>query len=369
MLQSSFAASVLKEYGEVLPHLSATTFTFLRGALIVQSPLLRFQAKQGEKTYNIPLSLVIFNEHFRNSPRDGALLVPTKVINKLLNKDMFIDADDYAGFHHNRPDICALKNSLTHDYLMEKSDQYAEAGGIPIINLMALSTIGGSFAKAMPPESAPFMIWQRTLDVTPDDGGHPHYYYAFSEWMQHDTEGIELKDLKVVHEIIYQVGTDAVKLLELFELGYAHYCQGLDGDSPVDTQSPDEPEAAPQIADSYEAWSDPKNRRMLHEALYWHHQHHPYTRDDRSHTAYPVLCMTPMLQPGIPADNTFYLDTLTMLLTTADGTVYDMRCEDQDLPEHILQVWQQEVVGKYFGQNMTPRFMHRIHLESPSAHS
>jgi hypothetical protein len=367
LLQSPFIASVLKEYEEALPHLSTTTFTFLRGALIVQNPSIRFQAKQGKKSYNIPLALVIFNEHFRNSPNDSALLIPDKFIKRLLKEEAFIEADDYAGFHYNRPDICALKGKLTHDFLMEKSDQFAEAGGIPIINLMALSTIGGSLAKAMPPESAPFMIWQRELDVIPDDGGHPHYYYAFKEGVNDDTQGFELRDLKVLHEAIYQVGTQAVKLLELFELGYALYCQGLDGDQIKQDQSSDDTETAPDIADSYEAWSDPKNRRMLHEALYWHHQHHPYTRDDRSHTAYPVLCMTPMLQPGIPADNTFYLDTLTMLLTTADGTVYDMRCEDQDLPEHILQVWQQEVVGKYFGQNMTPRFLHRVHLESPTS--
>ena len=368
MLQSTFTQSVLHEYGALLPILHDTTFTFLRGAIIVQNPSIRFQAKQGNKKYNTQLSLVIFNEHFRNSPHDGALLVATKLLNKILKEDTFVDADDYAGFRHNRPDICALKDRLTYDYLMEKSDLYAEAGGIPIINLMALSTIGGSFAKAMPPESAPFMIWQRTLDVMPDDGGHPHYYYAFSEWMHHDTQGMTLEDLQSAHNIIYETGTRAVKLLELFELGYAHYCQGLAGDSNTPESSSQKSESAPDIADSYEAWNEPQNRRMLQESASWHRQHLSATQSDQSLASYPVLCMTPLLQPGVPADNTFYLDTFTMMLTTADGTVYDMTCDAQDIPEHVLEIWQQEVVGKYFGRNMTPRFLHRVHLEPPATH-
>jgi hypothetical protein len=107
---------------------------------------------------------------------------------------------------------------------------------------------------------------------------------------------------------------------------------------------------------------------MLQESASWHRQHLSATQSDQSLASYPVLCMTPLLQPGVPADNTFYLDTFTMMLTTADGTVYDMTCDAQDIPEHVLEIWQQEVVGKYFGQNMTPRFLHRVHLEPPATH-
>ena len=358
--QSGFANSINREFGSLVKEFADATFTFLRGLIIVESPSIRFSTRVDSRAYDIPLTLIIYNEHFRKGSRDGALLVPSSVINEIGLDKYFQNWEDYAGYRPSHFDLCELEDRLGYQSLQDRAQKYIKKHKIPVIDLMSISTIGGSLAKSVPPKSEPFMTWQQDLYAgTPDIGGHIHYYYAYSTYGGYTESSISLRDLREVHRAVFQAGSTAIKLLELFEIGYSHFCQGIEGvlEGDVDGES-----TRPDIPDSYESWVDQRNQRMLAEAILWNSQ--PIVSGHRSLTDsdYPVLCMTPTFQPGSPIDDTFYLDTKTMMLHTAYGSDIDLSGAVDDIDQRIVDIWQHEVVGKYFGQNLTPRFMNRVVL-------
>lgn len=332
-IRSNFAQSVLDLYGDVLPHLKDTTFTFLRSAIVVQNPSIVLETTFGNKRFSIPCALVIFNEHFRGGPHDGCLLVPANVLP--FKDSHFIEEQDYGGFTSHLDDIC--ETDLSFKSLC--------GGEIPAANLLSISTIDGSFAKAFPPFSSPFMEWQIDLYAgAPDAGGHVHYYYAFSRWNQNENREIDLQDLARLHEAVRLSADKALRLLELFEVGFSHYCQGMLVGSKQDSLP----------AESFDSWRDSANQVMLKEAFLWFQQ----TRTD-----YPVLVMSPTFSPGVVSPESFYLDTKTMILQTLSG-VFDLSELDGDEPsDRVQEIWTKEVVGPYFGGNLTPRFFHRSILE------
>ncbi|GEM_PF-5971062 len=327
-IRSDFAQSVLDEFGGIIEQLKETTFTFLRSAIVIESPIITLNLTFCKKKIKIPCSLVIFNEHFRGGSKDGCLLVPSSEIP--FDDFYFIDNQDYRGFSKFKGNICSV--GLGYEELCR--------GKIPAANLLSISTIDGSFAKAFPPYSRPFMEWQRGLFAgAPDAGGHIHYYYEFSRYLGERKSNVSLYDLENLHRAVYRASDSALRLLELFEIGFSHYCQGIlvGGES--------------LPAQSYDSWYDPANQLMLNEAYMWHRQ---------SSNDHPILAIGPTFSPGVISPDSFFLDTKTMILQTPNGDFDLSDFNDGDEPsEEVVKIWTEEVVGRYYGGNESPRFFHR----------
>ena len=95
---------------------------------------------------------------------------------------------------------------------------------------------------------------------------------------------------------------------------------------------------------------------MLYEAFNLNQQMPPTASTDAT---YPVLCMTSLLKPSVIDTETFKLHTKTMILETPEGETYPLEFNNSEPTEETVQIWQTHVVGRFFGRNLTPRFMHQ----------
>jgi hypothetical protein len=231
---------------------------------------------EGHTINQIARGLIVFNEHFFGEEK-RAYLVPS---NRLGALEEFLSLWD---FNQGTPKFLESPQALLNFLCPNPSD---------LIDLTAISALGGGLAFCFSPQSSPYFDWEKQIDPrnTKDIFGHTHPSHITginsSTWVnstEHPDYAAMLKawpPLQDAHKQVYHIANSLMNIWDLKRIGMGYYHRGQTSSNGFGFELVAESELTTEIA-SIKASHDikPSNYnalrmqgpafRMLDEAYSW----------------------------------------------------------------------------------------------------
>lgn len=324
-------------YIDTVNQASKSTFFFTRGFMGVIPPKEEPFLLKNHQNQDIPYSLLIFNDHFgekRRGEHDRAFLVPTQIINVILNRSKVIH-DSEIDPMDNKRDINLLGEILNSKRLQELSNKLAKAD---ILNLTWSSNIG-SLTNAYPPFSEPHFKWEQNLKntrETQDLFGHYHKTHARGYYERRISKELYeniFVPLQKVHKDVYESSLAMINLMYLYKTALSYWHKGHTNPERIDatkanfeTQGTNENEMdngaiamedAPELqnADSQEPGNH--NYYMLERAYKLHNQIKAKFKDkpeEIKKSMFPLLTLANTFNWSSPPNTVPFIDLYDMTL-------------------------------------------------------
>ena len=276
------------------------------------------------KINQIARGLIVFNEHFFGAEK-RAYLVPS---NRLAALQEFLSLWD---FKQGTPKFLESPEALLN-FLCPNPDE--------LIDLTAISALGGGLAFCFKPNSSPYFDWEQKLDPrnTKDIFGHTHPSHITGIHTPVWVDSTEHRDypvmleawhpLQKVHNQVYQVADSLMNLWDLMRIALGYYHRGQTSTNGFGFEFLSDRDLAKDIASinasrtSFQSGLKAQRMhgpafRMLDEAFHW-----SSILGQKSVPAseYPILVVGDLWEanPKINQQST-WLDTATRKFHTPNG--------------------------------------------------
>jgi hypothetical protein len=260
-------------------------------------------------------SLLVYNDHYHNPSKEGALLVPSSILAAALSGSLYQLGDNQSNERQSNerttPPADLIPPRLSR---MELQKAVAEKG-LNILDLSWPSNVGG-LCNAFPPARPPYHQWEsKVYDHSKDGAGHVHKSHIRGRYQT--TWTVELSQavapLQEAHSKVYHLARAYFNLNDLFRISRALWHKGL---TLPDSEYDDQRIVADEDSDDRDM--GPHETRMLKEVYRWH------SKTERAGTKQadlPILTITPttnyLARSGFPAT----IDTESLTLRTASAEV------------------------------------------------
>jgi hypothetical protein len=283
-------------------------FAFVRGFLGVSVPEGDFAARY--EVAGIHLALMVWNNHFPGVEDELAMLVPTSLYRERL-RPCLIRCKELGKEH---PDVRnACRAGLDPNAIRAE----CAARSLPFVDLGSPSVAGGGLVNGFPPKQPPYHEWEAKLRTheTRDGAGHIHKSHMLGGYrtrLGSDPElAAALQPLRDGHELVFDISSSYLNLLEIFFISFATWHRGDTLDA-IDFESVYDRDDRQQLAETDEEEPfNPRNTRILTTAYAVHDQ---LVEGRAPRSAYRVYCSANPLHLYPPPDATITLDTLDMRL-------------------------------------------------------
>ena len=387
-----------KAYLEAWPKL-APQFRQFDKAEVLYTRGMKIISCRSKDDYNITfsdgtneqVSIVVFNDHFKNETSKGVYLIPTAILAHLLS-GTFIGSDDYRGFEPTRPDLNNLikspKDLIEHPLCKDKVIRLDDPQSLLYGFRGLMNGVSGDLDKIARHNS---LISQYDIlnsehtELVRDWDNRGHWYHVSREGKVYYDSHIEPAERKLYrlresirdinHEIRnfetlehqanldlqkkgWEVAERLLNIHELFLISKSYWERGYTQGS-INNQDDfevDEKETEIQMDESDGVFWNQNGARMLHLAYEWHAQHENGIED---RDQYPILLATNARRQSEVDRNTIMLDTYDMTMMI-DGQKVELTPGTMDPDDELF--WHTQVLprtsdkpGKIIGLRFYPR--------------
>ncbi|MBN9520449.1 hypothetical protein J0H58_18290, partial [bacterium] len=283
-------------------------FAFSRGFVAVSVPggdhAPRYEAA------GVPLTLMVWNQHFPGVEGELAMLVPTSLYRERI-RPCLIRCKELDRQHPDVRDACRAgldPHSLRAACATLK---------LPFVDLGSPSVAGGGLVNGFPAGLPPYHEWEAALPAheTRDGAGHVHKSHVLGGYRTRlggDPElDTALRPLREGNDFVFDVTSSYLNLLDIFFIGFATWHRGdtLDAIDFADVYDRDDHQ---QLAETDEAEPfNPRNTRILATAYAVHDQ---LVGRGAPRAEFRVYCTANPLHLYPPPEAAVTLDTRDMSL-------------------------------------------------------
>ena len=284
-------------------------FAFSRGFVAVSVPDGDFASRY--EVAGVPLTLMIWNDHFPGVEGELAMLVPTGVYRERL-RPCLIRCKELGREHPDVADACRAgldPNALRAECAARK---------LVYVDLGSPSVAGGGLVNGFPARLPPFHEWEAKLPAheTRDGAGHVHKSHILGGYrtrLRNDPElDAALQPLRDANDLVFDIASSYLNLLDIFFISFATWHRGDTLDA-IDFESVYDADDRQQLEETDEEDEpfNPRNARILATA-YAAHDQLVEARAPRS--AFRVYCSANPLHLHAAPDAAITLDTFDMTL-------------------------------------------------------
>lgn len=284
-------------------------FAFVRGFVGVSVPDGDFAPRY--EVAGVPLTLMVWNNHFPGVEGELAMLVPTSIYRERV-WPCVIRCKELDKPHPDAGDACRAgldPNSLRAE---------CAARSLPFVDLGSPSVAGGGLVNGFRPKQPPYHEWEAALPAheTRDGAGHVHkshilggYRYRLGGDPELDRA---LRPLREGNDLVFDIASSYLNLLDIFLISFATWHRGDTLDA-IDFESVYDRDDHQQIeeAEADEEPFNPRNTRILTTAYAVHDQ---LVERRAARSEFRVYCSANPLHLYPQPDAAVTLDTLDMRL-------------------------------------------------------